>query len=353
MKTILASDILVDSFATQNCCRTTTSDSQFRIIVRCAGKGGSSRQWRHSPDSQRQYDMGRPAQCRRQANHYPRPELHADDAANYEHRPQRGNQIHREDGLRDRDVFGQRLPLRGWRDQVLPPVPGKEGGVATGIWGYVHFVGSGSKPPLLFDCHIVGNERQSVTASQAAFVSIDSLGAVIWNTLFDGSQVPPGNAGGGGDGMSGAGIHLSSPQDWTTRSTMGTLDDNGVINVYFEDCHLYIWGQADVDNDGRLVVRKSIMNGTSWQTHGFTSTTGGRHVELYDNDFINTVNNRNFNRYFWLRAGTVLFTDNSASNQNTGYGTPKLLDIGDNTNPSGSYPIARAPGTRLLDEPRV
>jgi hypothetical protein len=107
---------------------------------------------------------------------------------------------------------------------------------------------------------------------------------------------------------------------------------------------MLIWGQADVDNDGRLVVRKSTMNGTSWQTHGFTSTTGGRHCELYDNDFINTVNNRNFNRYFWLRAGTVLFADNAASNQNTGYGTPKLLDIGDNTNPSGSYPIARAPG---------
>ena len=94
--------------------------------------------------------------------------------------------------------------------KFVPPVAGKQGGVATGIWGYVHFVGSGSKPPLLFDCHFVGNERQSVTASQAAFLSIDSLGAVVWNTLFDGSQVPPGNAGGGGDGMSGAGIHISS-----------------------------------------------------------------------------------------------------------------------------------------------
>lgn len=228
--------------------------------------------------------------------------------------------------------------------KFLPPVAGDQGGQSSGIWGYVRFSGAGSKPPLLFDCHFVGNERQSVSAGEAAFLSIDSQGAVVWNTLFDGSQVPPGNAGGGGDGMSGAGIHISSPRAWTTASTMGTLDTNGTINVYFEDCHLLIWGQADVDDDGRLVVRESTMNGTSWQTHGFTSSTGGRHVELYDCDFINTVNNRNFNRYFWLRAGTVLFADNNASNQNTGYGTPRLLDIGDNTNPSGSYPIPRAPG---------
>ena len=207
--------------------------------------------------------------------------------------------------------------------KFLPPVAGDQGGQSSGIWGYVRFSGAGSKPPLLFDCHFVGNERQSVSAGEAAFLSIDSQGAVVWNTLFDGSQVPPGNAGGGGDGMSGAGIHISSPRAWTTASTMGTLDTNGTINVYFEDCHLLIWGQADVDDDGRLVVRESTMNGTSWQTHGFTSSTGGRHVELYDCDFINTVNNRNFNRYFWLRAGTVLFTDNAVSNQNTGYGTPR------------------------------
>jgi hypothetical protein len=127
---------------------------------------------------------------------------------------------------------------------------------------------------------------------------------------------------------------------------MGTLDSGGLVNVYFEDCHLYIWGQADVDNNGRLVVRKSTMNGTSWQTHGFTSPTGGRHCELYENAFINTVNNRNFNRYFWLRAATVLFTDNNpVSNQNTGFGTPSLLQIGDDSrDPVGSYPIDRAPG---------
>jgi hypothetical protein len=87
--------------------------------------------------------------------------------------------------------------------KFMPPVSGFQGNTSTGIWGYIHFVGAGSKPPLLFDCHIVGNERQSVTASQAAFLSIDSLGAVVWNCLFDGSQVPKEMAGGGGDGMSG------------------------------------------------------------------------------------------------------------------------------------------------------
>jgi hypothetical protein len=225
----------------------------------------------------------------------------------------------------------------------MPPVPGAQGNT-TGIWGYVHFKGSGSKPPLLFDCHFVGNDRENVTGSEAAFLSIDALGGVVWNTLFDGSQIPDGTSV-AQEGMGGAGIHLYGwARPWTTQSTMGTLDTNGNVNVYFEDCQLLLWGQADVDNSARAVIRHSTMNGSGWQTHGFTSGVCGRHVEMYDNQLINTVNNRNFYRYFWLRGGTLVMTGNSVSNQNTGYGTPSLLNVGDNTNPSGAYPIAMAPG---------
>lgn len=227
--------------------------------------------------------------------------------------------------------------------KFLPPVAGEQTG-ASGIWGYVHFSGSGSKLPLLFDCHIVGNERQNVTAGEAAFLSWDSLGGICWNTLFDGSQVPDGLAGGGGDGMSGAGIHLSSPRAWATASTMGMLDSGGLVNVYVEDCHLLVWGQADGDDNTRLVVRHSTMNGCSWQTHGFTSAFGGRHVEIYDCDMLNSIDNRNHTRHAWLRAGTFLFTDCFASDQNAGFGAPSLLDIGDNTSPPGSYPVERGPG---------
>jgi hypothetical protein len=224
--------------------------------------------------------------------------------------------------------------------KFLPPtLSGQSGG--SGIWGYIHFTGSGTKPPLVFDCWFVANERQAVTSAEASFLSVDSLGGVIWDCLFDGSQVAPGGAPGGGDGVTGAGFHLSSPRGYTTASTMGTADSGGLTNLYVEDCNFLIWGQADVDNNGRLVFRRSTLNGCSWQTHGFTSSHGGRHVELYDNDFLNNHDPRNFRRYFWLRAGTVLITGNTASNQNTGFGVPIILDMGDNTNPISGYPANR------------
>lgn len=227
--------------------------------------------------------------------------------------------------------------------KFLPPVPGGQGGSATGIWGYVKFQGSGNKPPLMFDCHIVGNDRENVSSGEASFLSIDSLGGVVWNTLFDGTQVPDGTSV-AGIGMGGAGIHLFGARTWATASTMGTLDTNGLVNVYFEDCNWQTWGQTDADNSARIVCRYSIMNGTSWQTHGFSSGTGGRHCELYNNTLVNTVNERNFSRYFWLRAGTALFTGNSVSNNNTGFGTPILFQAGDDEAPSGSYPINTAIG---------
>jgi hypothetical protein len=227
--------------------------------------------------------------------------------------------------------------------KFVPPVPGSQGHQEHGIWGYVHFKGTGSKVPLLFDCHFVGNDRENVTGSEAAFLSIDSQGGVIWNTFFDGTQVPD-RTSVAYKGMGGSGIHLYGwGRPWNTQSTMGTLDAGGNVNVYFEDCHLLIWGQMDVDNSARAVIRKCTMNGCGWTTHGYTSGTPGRHVEMYDNEMINTVNERNFYRYFWLRGGTALFTGNSVSNQNTGYGTPSLLNIGDTTTP-GAYPMNGGPG---------
>lgn len=223
-----------------------------------------------------------------------------------------------------------------------PLVTDEEGGV-PGIWGFVAFAGSGTKIPLLFDCNFVSNDRENVSASQAAFLVFGSLGGIVWNTCFDGSQVPDGTSV-AEKGCGGAGIHVTSPRSWTTASTMGSLDTNGNVNVYFEDCLWYLWGQSDTDDNGRVVVRYSTMNGTGWQTHGFTSSFGGRHVEIYNMTLTNNVVGRNHRIYAWCRAGTFLFTDNSVSNQNTGFGTVRLLDIGDNTSPSGAYPVNRQPG---------
>lgn len=227
--------------------------------------------------------------------------------------------------------------------EFRPNTLGEQGG-SSSIYGYVHFSGSGTKPPLVFDCHMVGNERQNVTAGNAAFLSIDSLGAVVWNSFFDGTQVDDGLAGGGGDGMSGVGVHVTSPRTWASASTMGALDTGGLVNVYFEDCNFDWFGQLDIDDNGRLVCRNSNQRGIGWQTHGFTSAFGGRHFEQYDCTLVNDVTNRNHRRWFWLRAGTALFTENAVSDENTGFGSLTLLTIGDNTSPSGSYPVERGPG---------
>jgi hypothetical protein len=126
---------------------------------------------------------------------------------------------------------------------------------------------------------------------------------------------------------------------------MGTLDTNGAVNIYFEDVTLKDFGQSpDVDDNGRVVIRHSLLDGVSGLTHGFTSSLGGRHVEYYNNTIQATTNSRNIaGRYFWLRAGTAVFTDNVVNASNQGFGTPILLDIGDNTAPSG-YPQPRQPG---------
>lgn len=226
-----------------------------------------------------------------------------------------------------------------WR----PPNFGQQEG-GSGIWGYVHFGGSGSKPPVLFDCRILANNRENVTSGEASFISVDSLGAVIWNTILDGSLTTNVLGGDTLPGAGGAGMHVTNARQWATASTMGTLDTNGLVNTYMEDCQMLMWGQADVDDHGRLVIRHSTLNGSSWQTHGFTSSFGGRHVEIYDNQLLNDVDGRNFPRHNWLRAGTFLITGCFISNQNTGFGTPTALDIGDNTSPPGSYPVDRGPG---------
>jgi hypothetical protein len=93
-------------------------------------------------------------------------------------------------------------------------------------------------------------------------------------------------------------------------------------------------------------MRYSTLDGAWGITHGFTSRWGGRHFEYYNNTFRVTNTNRNMaGRYFWIRAGTGVFTDNvvnSAANTQE-WGNPNLIDIGDNTSPT-SYPQARQPG---------
>lgn len=212
----------------------------------------------------------------------------------------------------------------------------------TGNVNHVRLNGTGSKVPRVSDCAFEIKQRFGNQPDIAAFAWL-SQGGVVWNTRFEG-------VGGGTGGQccpEGASILINSPRAWATASTMGTLDTNGLVNAYIEDSTLKDFGQSpDVDDRGRVVIRHSLLDGTSGLTHGFTSSFGGRHFEYYNNTFTVLTTNRNIaGRYFWIRAGTGIFTDNVVNTTVCPgcYGTPQEFSIGDNTTP-GTYPQARQPG---------
>ena len=211
----------------------------------------------------------------------------------------------------------------------------------SGVGNYITVTGSGTKPMLIWDCYFEVKNRFG-DPPNACIIRHTALGGVMWNTWIQG--VGPGS--GGQDFPEGASVQVFSPRAWTTDSTMGTLDTGGLVNFYIENCRWQDFGQSpDIDDNGRVVVRYSTFDGTSGLTHGFSSPTGGRHVEYYHNDMKSTSSNRNIaGRAFWLRAGTILFTDNTVNVPYQGYGDPMLLDVGDENHPAGTYPINRAPG---------
>jgi hypothetical protein len=171
-----------------------------------------------------------------------------------------------------------------------------------------------------------------------AHLSMQCSGGVYWNCHFDGDDGNPGL-------VANAPIHMDQGRAWTTASTMGMDDSAGTVNLYVEACTFKdVDTFIDCDRAGRVVVRNCICDGSWLLTHGFTSGAylGGRHVELYDNEFKSTRTDeaKNMaNRYFWLRAGTCVITDNSAVPpvRTQDYGsTLAILNIGDNSAPAGS-----------------
>jgi hypothetical protein len=205
----------------------------------------------------------------------------------------------------------------------------------SGNGNYLRFMGTGSKVPLVWDCSFQYPKEGGNNPTNAK-IAVLSQGGVFWNTYHQGLGDP--------NVINMDPIFLDQPRGWTTSSTMGQLDAGGNINVYMEDSTAKdIDALVDVDQGGRFVMRKSVLDGTWFLTHGFTSGSysGGRHVEIYDNTFRVTTQSRNMSgRYFWLRAGTVVITGNDAARatdtQSYGGGHVGILDIGDNTSPNGS-----------------
>jgi hypothetical protein len=211
----------------------------------------------------------------------------------------------------------------------------------TGSGAHFSINGSGSKVALVNDIYMTVKDRAWPAQQPIVW---NALGGIAWNLVADGSAASNPT---GGVGTVNGGFLIKSPRTWTTASTMGTLDSNGTVNVYIEDSTFINVSQwPDVDDNGRMVMRHCVLDGTWGLTHGFTSNSGGRHFEYYDNTFKVSHNNRNIaGRYFWIRAGTGVFTNNEVQNASnpSQWGSPVQTDIGDNTNP-GSYPQARQPG---------
>ena len=202
--------------------------------------------------------------------------------------------------------------------------------------GVVYFSGSGTKPPKIFDCNFHDIPHRSSPAEHV--IDFSCIGGIMWNVVMLGTSI---------DVVGESGLLVKSPKAWQSNSTMGMDDTNGIINLYFEDSTFTNLGIVpDIDDNGRFVARHCVYDGAWAQTHGFTSTWGGRHWEFYDNTFQITSLAKNLaNRYFWARAGTGVFTENEVNNPSDPgeYGNMYQLNIGDNTSP-GSYPQDRQPG---------
>lgn len=211
----------------------------------------------------------------------------------------------------------------------------------TGDGGHVRISGSGSKVPLINDCLF---EVKGRSWPQGWPLQWSALGGVIWNTRF----VGVGTGGIAGIGAEGGSFHIKfTPRIWHSAHTMGAADASGTVNLYMEDSSCLNVGQfPDVDDHARLVMRYSNLDGCTGTSHGFTSEWGGRHVEYYNNTFSATVQARNHQgRYYWIRAGTGVFTDNVVNNSSypIQYGNVSLLDSAVEGT-VGAYPMVRQVG---------
>ena len=193
-------------------------------------------------------------------------------------------------------------------------------GTAGNNQNYLRFTGNGPAP-LMHDCSFNVPNFQLLHA-----IDWECSGGVIWHchffSLYRSSSAGPG---------SGSGVlrHLSQVP-WLDASTYGTLDTTGEKNLYIEDCAVdNLYNQwYDADDNARAVIRHCVLTNSQGLTHGSTGKTGGRQIELYQNQFKYAKVDGMYaplNRWFWWRAGTARVWGNSVDQINSGgyWGGPK------------------------------
>jgi hypothetical protein len=229
---------------------------------------------------------------------------------------------------------------------------------------HVRFHGSGTKVPLIYECMFSVKDRisgQGTGSESGSAIVMTGNGGVMWNCVISGYgwNTNPGNVG----PFNGC-IALKKPLNdppapvWTDAHTIGTADTNGLINFYMEDCDcLIVAACPDVDEHQRAVIRYCSYQGSGIVTHGFTSGWGGRHVEVYNCEFLQVDTDvalgqggldpnfgRNAPLWIWCRAGTYVITDNFVDGSDIGYGSRGALSCSDNVDPPGAYPVPRQMG---------
>jgi hypothetical protein len=121
---------------------------------------------------------------------------------------------------------------------------------------------------------------------------------------------------------------------WTSNSTMGMDDTDGMHNIYIEDCYLAgLFLQAsDPDDNSRTVVRHCVYDNSEGSSHGAdTSAYGLRHFEFYNNTYIFNnagANTMNVNTWFLIRGGTgCVFSNTMPSISSMQWGAKQAILI--------------------------
>ena len=184
----------------------------------------------------------------------------------------------------------------------------------TGTGRYMLITGSG-RPPVVHD-----NYFRVPNFQLAQCMTIKRNGAVIHHNTFE-SLTASGTGGSGGAGSGCVQLKNESGTSWSTASTMGAADSSGTANMYIEDnifTNIYLQ-VIDCDDNARTVIRFNTFNDSGFVCHGAdTSPVGARHTEVYNNVFIfhssGAINGvpfpLNLNRWWYVRGGTGIATDN-------------------------------------------
>jgi hypothetical protein len=180
-------------------------------------------------------------------------------------------------------------------------------------------------------------------------------GIIFWNDTFIGDGPNDSNPLGGISLVCGKYGYTSS---WNTPDTYGVQDVSGLANSYIEDCTFYDGGNANFDDNSRVVARYSTFYTAGLTSHGQeTSPIGTREWEIYNNKFIYSTSGTgpsgntyplNIQNWFLCRGGSGVIFNNAMDDIPYGKNGLNLtvfsINRADSIPCQTAYPAARQTG---------